>query len=206
MYGCACQKTCSICLIWCGMTVLTECSSVGRAIDCSDRCRIPLLSEINWSLLWFRPLGYCHFFVLKPFAKGTCLNISSLMRHFCVYWIMYEFSLGMNRCQNRIVLLVDFAHDLHDFTSTLPFDGSFFSAGSEIWNCGLDRTLFLHCQSVCFSHLHFVRRRSIVLSERCWIITEASLATSDFVRHTVGRSIPFTWWLTLTGVYRSRLE
>ena len=36
----------------------TECSSVGRAIDCSVGCCVSVCSEINWSLVRFRPLGF----------------------------------------------------------------------------------------------------------------------------------------------------
>ena len=38
---------------------MTECSSVGRAIDCSVEYCVSVFSEINWSLVRFRPLGFC---------------------------------------------------------------------------------------------------------------------------------------------------
>ena len=37
---------------------MTECSSVGRAIDCSVEYCVSVFSEINWSLVRFRPLGF----------------------------------------------------------------------------------------------------------------------------------------------------
>ena len=38
---------------------MAECSSVGRAIDCSVEYCVSVFSEINWSLVGFRPLGFC---------------------------------------------------------------------------------------------------------------------------------------------------
>ena len=60
---------------------MTECSSVGRAIDCSVAYCVSVFSEINWSLVRFRPLGFClqAFGWLLPsisFAR-SCLLLSS---------------------------------------------------------------------------------------------------------------------------------
>ena len=38
---------------------MTECSSVGRAIECSVEYCVSVFSEINWSLVRLRPLGLC---------------------------------------------------------------------------------------------------------------------------------------------------
>ena len=43
-----------------GCWIRTECSSVGRAIDCSVLYCVSVFSEIDWSLVRFRPLGLYH--------------------------------------------------------------------------------------------------------------------------------------------------
>ena len=58
---------------------MTECSSVGRAIDCSVAYCVSVFSEINWSLVRFRPLGFC----LEAFG----LRLASVS--FCVCKILF---------------------------------------------------------------------------------------------------------------------
>ena len=54
---------------------MTECSSVGRAIDCSVKYCVSVFSEINWSLVRFRPLGFC----LEAFG----LRLASVSFYLC---------------------------------------------------------------------------------------------------------------------------
>ena len=61
---------------------MTECSSVGRAIDCSIAYCVSVFSEINWSLVQFRPLGFylngfgLHVAFVSFYLCKTCLLVS----------------------------------------------------------------------------------------------------------------------------------
>ena len=80
----------------------TECSSVGRAIDCSVGCCVSVCSEINWSLVRFRPLG-------NKFGEFDDLP----SRNFTISWIV----IAMSCVESCKALRINFCTHWHSVAS-----------------------------------------------------------------------------------------
>ena len=173
---------------------MTECSSVGRAIDCSVVYCVSVFSEINWSLVRFRPLGFFSHLVahnLESFSwRCLCPSLACHLRPslLCSSRVSCLATVCAQSCvRASSVPTVQNAHIrnyLHGVSATLSSDeGTDLSWRGPLFEVAIRLQLYPVLKRGSSQSVE-TQLRAVV--DEVWITTKASLSTSSFVRQPAG--------------------